>query len=114
MYLVIKDDNNNKKSYQVTDAFNKPYMKVSNSILPLTLNTTNGLQLKLGDSEHATTGTVQTTVRTSSINNIGMSNSSALTTTVSYDTSALTESTTQSYISSYGTEALTRASTSGS
>ena len=33
MYLCV-----NNKSYNVTSEYNKPYIKISNSILPLTTN----------------------------------------------------------------------------
>ena len=45
-YLKI-EKNNTTKEYLLTDSFNKPYMHISGSILPLTTNTTNGLHLKI-------------------------------------------------------------------
>ena len=45
-YVKISKDGN-EKSYLLTNEFNKPYMHISGSILPLTTNTTNGLHLKI-------------------------------------------------------------------
>ena len=44
-YLVIKD-NVQEVRYALTENFEKPYIKVNNSILPITANTTNGAHLK--------------------------------------------------------------------
>lgn len=45
-YLKIKNGQSTKQ-YTLTDSYQKPYLKVSNSVLPLTENTTSGLQLKV-------------------------------------------------------------------
>ena len=44
-YLVIKDSVQEVR-YALTENFEKPYIKVNNSILPITTNTTNGAHLK--------------------------------------------------------------------
>ncbi len=44
-YLVIKDSFQEVR-YVLTENFEKPYIKVNNSILPITTNTTNGAHLK--------------------------------------------------------------------
>ena len=113
MYLVIKDDNGNRKSYNVTSACNTPYLGVSNSFLPLTLNTSQGLQLRIKDQDNVTTAVSQTTIQTSSTDNIGMSNTSGITRSASYDTAYITQTEQKTQITTTGTSYLTRASTSG-
>lgn len=49
MYIKIKNGSN-VKQYTLTDAYQKPYIKVNNNILPLTTRTTNGLHLKVKDN----------------------------------------------------------------
>ena len=49
MYLKIQNGTSTKQ-YTLTDSCNKPYLHVSNSLLPLTTRTTSGLNLKAKDN----------------------------------------------------------------
>lgn len=50
-YLVIKNGEE-KKSYRCRESANKPYIKVSNSYLPLTTQTGTGLKVKINGSTY--------------------------------------------------------------
>ena len=112
MYLKVQY-NNSIKNYNLTDNYNKPYIKVSNSILPLTTNTTNGICIKIQANnttyrplEYQSMSTSDT-YYTSAVNSNGLSSTTALTRSSTYDTQYYTRSSTSS------TVYYTRSSTSG-
>ena len=112
MYLKVQY-NNSIKQYTLTNNYNKPYIKVSNSILPLTTNTTQGLCIKINHNnttyrplEYNSMST-SATYYTSGINSNGLSSTTALTRSSTSQTIYHTCSSTSS------TSYLTRSSTSG-
>ncbi len=113
MYLEIKEGSSSKQ-YTLTDSYAKPYIKVSNqSVLPLTTNTTQGLQLKVSIGGSTMRGMEFNTMSTSvtyysSAANPGiMSSTTALTRQSTSSTSYLTRPSTS------GESYITRPSTSG-
>ena len=112
MYLKVQY-NNSIKNYNLTNEYNKPYIKISNSILPLTTNTTNGIHLNIQANnttyrplEYNSMSTSDT-YYTSAVNSNGLSSTTALTRSSTYDTQYYTRSSTSS------TVYYTRSSTSG-
>ena len=112
MYLKVQY-NNSIKPYTLTDNYNKPYIKVNGSILPLTTNTTQGLHIKISMNnityrplEYNSMSTSDT-YYTSKVDSIGLSSTTALTRSSTYDTQYYTRSSTSS------TVYYTRSSTSG-
>ena len=103
MYLKVQY-NNSIKLYTLTDNYNKPYIKISNSILPLTTNTTQGLHIKLYANnttyiplEYNSMSTSDT-YYTSAIQSNGLSSTTALTRSSTYDTQYYTRSSTSSTV----------------
>lgn len=110
MYIVIKHDSGSKQ-YQMTDAYDKPYISVKNvGVLPLTTNTTNGTYLKItksaSDNKSVTYRPLEyeshsDTLYTTAENSIGLSSTTALTRSSTSGTSYLTRKSTSDTV--YGT-----------
>lgn len=94
MATYLKIQNGTKtKEYTLTSAYQKPYIRVSNSILPLTTRTTTGMHLKaqngntsyrpleyVSTSQSASTSeSSSVTYKTSKANSAGLSSTTALT-----------------------------------
>ena len=112
MYLKVQY-NNSIKQYSLTNNYNKPYIKVNGSILPLTTNTTNGIHINIQANnttyrplEYQSMST-SNTYYTSAVNSNGLSSTTALTRSSTSQTIYHTCSSTS------GTSYLTRSSTSG-
>ena len=103
MYLKVQY-NNSIKPYTLTDNYNKPYIKVNGSILPLTTNTTNGIHINIYANnttyrplEYNSMSTSDT-YYTSAIQSNGLSSTTALTRSSTYDTQYYTRSSTSSTV----------------
>ena len=92
-YLVV----NNSKSYNVTNAYNKPYMKVNGSILPLTTIGGGVIHCKVDNTTYrpleykSTSSSESNSWYTSAVNSNGMYDTTALTRASTSGTSYLTQ-----------------------
>ena len=87
MYIKIKNGTKTKE-YTLTESYEKPYLHVKSSVLPLTTNTTNGFHLKMKNNgkTYRPLEYKSSTIYTTAANPGNMSSTTALTYARTYAT----------------------------